>query len=100
MKKFLVIGRAEELWLFKCIAEKSCGGEGSVYLGCDTVSLGVPFQTLKEEVVWSCGMSVTMYPMMQCHIPMSVTMYPVMQCHIPEESSAALLQEPCVTNYS
>jgi len=45
-------------------------------------------------------MSVTMYPMMQCHIPMSVTMYPVMQCHIPEESSAALLQEPCVTDYS
>ena len=50
---------------------------------CGTVSLGVPFQTLKEEVVWSCGMSVTTYPVMQCHIPLSVTMCPVMQCHIP-----------------
>jgi hypothetical protein len=85
MKKFLVIGRAEELWMFKCIAAKSCG-EGSVYLGCDSVSLGVQFHTLKKEVVWSWGVSVTMYP--------------VMQCHIPEEFSTTLLQELCLSGYS
>jgi hypothetical protein len=33
------------------IAAKSPGGEDSVYLGCDTVSLHVQFQTLKKELV-------------------------------------------------
>jgi hypothetical protein len=81
-EEILVTGRAEVLWLFKCIAAKSHGGEDVVYLGCDTVSLHVQFQTLKKEVVWSCGM------------------WPVMQCHILEEALATMSQELCLTGYS
>ena len=64
--------------MFKCIAAKSCGGEGLVCVGCGTVSLG-------PSVSNHIPSDAVSHPNVSNHVPSDAVSHPNVSNHVPSD---------------